>query len=195
LRSIGQGRLDDPEEPVDLAPEEIADDEVHGARPGASLDDFKRSFESSRFAAIAPRYIEQPFAMSLGDGYLVRGRIDAVYVHPDGTWELVDYKTGREPDGSDATARLQLSIYALAAQRMWNVAPEKLRVTYFYLGTGNADPIEATDLETDEDALILLFEQVQAGVFDPHPGSLCRSCDFLRFCAAGRAHTTQTPGT
>lgn len=195
LRSIGQGRLDDPEEPIDVAPEEVAEDEpavTPGARRAASMDELKKTFEVSRFAGLRPRYVEQAFAMTLGGRYLVRGRIDAVYVHGDGSWEIVDYKTGREPDAGDETTRLQLAIYALAAQRMWGMAPEHLSVTYFYLTSGRADPVSASDLATGEEDLVALFEQAQSGDYQPQPGSLCRSCDFLRFCDAGRNHVASS---
>ncbi|HVL64022.1 MAG TPA: ATP-dependent DNA helicase, partial [Actinomycetota bacterium] len=190
LRSIGQGRLDDPEVPVDLAPEEVVGDAGDGASPPRvpAADELKRTFEASRFAALKPRYVEQPFAMTVGDTFLVRGRIDAVYVGEDGVWELVDYKTGREPDEDDPTARLQLAIYALAAQRMWNVEPDRLRVTYFYLGSGRADATPATDLETTEEDLLALFERAQGRTFVPRPSGLCFGCDFRRFCPEGRAY-------
>lgn len=135
-----------------------------------------------------PRFTEQPFVISLSGGGTVRGRIDAVYVHEDGTWEVVDYKTGREPDEEDVVARLQLAIYSLAAQEIWKVDPRRLMLTYFYLASGRADATPAVELETTLEDLIAIFGSVQAGRFDPRPGTSCASCDFLRFCGAGRRH-------
>ncbi len=191
IRSVGQGRLDDPEEPVDLAPEEIGEPVAAHERPshGVPLEEkLKRTWQASRFSGMIPRFTEQDFVIALPDGLLVRGRIDAVYVHQDGTWELVDYKTGREPDEADTVARLQLAIYSLAAQEIWKVDPGKLRLTYFYLASGRADPIPATELTTTLADLTAMFGQVQAGKFEPRPGSNCNSCDFLRFCDAGGRH-------
>nr|MBA3431699.1 PD-(D/E)XK nuclease family protein [Actinomycetota bacterium] len=188
IRSIGQGRLDDPEDLPDLTPEELEGDGGTGAPPASWATELKRSFEHSRFAAVMPRFTEQPFTLALPGGLLVRGRIDAVYVHDYATWELVDYKTGREPDADDEVARLQLSIYALAARRIWGVRPEQLTATYFYLKTGRAEPISGTDLITQESDLVEVFKRIEAGRFDPQPGRICNSCDFLRFCGAGRAY-------
>src|ERR687891_607289 len=186
IESMGQQRLGDPEDPPDLSPEELAE-RAEGAGPAGPTDaDLKRSFKESRFAEMRPRSVEQPFVIALEGGYLVRGRIDAIFEHDDGSWEIVDYKTGREPDASDDTARLQLAVYALAAQKIWGMEPSRLRVTYFYLATGRAETIEATELTTDEAALAQMFERVEGRKLDPTPGSVCHYCDFLRFCKEGR---------
>ena len=41
-----------------------------------------------------PAWIERSFAFRLGP-HLLRGRVDRVDRHPDGTYELIDYKTGK----------------------------------------------------------------------------------------------------
>jgi RecB family exonuclease len=131
----------------------------------------------------------------LPGGFLVRGRIDAVYVHDDGTWEVVDYKTGREPDADDETAKMQLSIYAIAARQIWGIDAAQLKVTYFYLKSGAIRSTPATELTLDEAELVETFKVVEGGVFHPTPGSLCHWCDFLGFCKAGQARVAATPPT
>lgn len=185
LRSIGQKRLDDPEEAPDLTPEELGD-ELHDGEAHRSPERLKKTFEDSPFAALRPRHVEQPFVIFLDGGFLVRGRIDAIYVHPDGTWELVDYKTGAEPDDDDEIADLQLAIYALAARQIWGVEPTRLKVTYLYLQTGSARTIAGADLTLLESDLIEMFKAVENQQFGPTPSHVCHSCDFLRFCDAGR---------
>lgn len=186
IRSIGQQRLDDPEESVDLAPEEMEDRAEAVGVPKAGADELKKVFAESRFAKLQPRYIEQPFVISLPDGFLVRGRIDAIYVHDDGTWEIVDYKTGNIPDTDDPTAKLQLAIYALAARQIWGIEPERLKLTYFYLKSGSAEPVRASDLTTSETDLLEMFKRVEAGAFEPIPSRICFSCDYLKFCHTGQ---------
>jgi DNA helicase-2/ATP-dependent DNA helicase PcrA len=184
IKSVGQQRLDDPEEPPDLAPEEVGD------RPGKALPSevsLKKAFEGSRFAEKRPRYIEQPFVISLDKGYLVRGRMDAVYVE-DGKWELVDYKTGMQPAEDDQIAKLQLAIYALAAERIWGIDRADITVTYFYLKSGNMVSTSAEELTLSEKELIEMFEQVEARHFEPVPTPICHSCDFVRFCEPGKAY-------
>ena len=189
IESMGQQRLGDPEDPPDLSPEELAERAEGAVASGPSDADLKRAFKQSRFASMRPRSVEQPFVIALEGGYLVRGRIDAIFEHEDGSWEIVDYKTGREPDAGDETARLQLSVYALAARKIWGVDPSGLKVTYFYLAGGRAETIEATELTTDEAAIVQMFERVETRKLDPTPGSMCHYCDFLRFCKEGREFT------
>ena len=50
----------------------------------------------------------------LGHGISVTGRIDAIFEGEDGTWEVIDYKTGKnDPDP------LQLALYACAVEEIW----------------------------------------------------------------------------
>lgn len=188
-RSAGQEPLEDPGASA-LAPREIGRlaGEVHRDHAISFEERLKSTWRASRFSAAIPRFTEQPFAISLPGGGTVRGRIDAVYVHEDGNWELVDYKTGREPDEEDVVARLQLAIYSLAAQEIWKVDPHRLMLTYFYLASGRADATPAVALETTVEDLAVILGSVRAGRFDPSPGPSCASCDFLRFCGAGRRH-------
>ncbi len=194
-RSIGQCALDDPEEPLDHAPDGNGVSAPEPEQSGHAMPEeqkLKRAWQTSRYSGLIPRFTEHAFVMALPSGLLVRGRIDAVYAHEDGTWELVDYKTGFEPDRADACARLQLAIYSLAAQEIWKVDPRRLKLTYFYLSTGRADPIPATELTTNLADLTAMFGRVQDGRFEARPGTVCRSCDFLRFCDAGRRQVRAT---
>lgn len=195
IRSIGQQRLGDPEEFPDLGPEERQDPKPEGSGapsgPVADLKSLQERWLESRFAQSQPRFTEQAFVVALPQGYLVRGRIDSVYVDADGNWEIVDFKSGGKPDLTDETAKLQLAIYALAARTVWGIDPSKITVTYFYLRDGEEVSFSAADLKVDEAALVTTFERVEAGGFDPKPGRLCGSCDFLRFCEAGRKHLAE----
>jgi DNA helicase-2/ATP-dependent DNA helicase PcrA len=195
IRSIGQGRLDDPELLPDLSPEELRDDVVASEGAGSREAALKASFEASPYARMQPRYVEQPFAIALDEGFLVRGRIDAVYQRDDGSWEVVDYKTGGRPDSGDSTSALQLTIYALAARRIWGIAPERLKVSYLYLQTGEIVSHMANDLIVSEADLLGTFKRIEEQDFAPEPGDICRSCDFLRFCTAGRAHVAGETAT
>lgn len=194
IRSIGQQRLGDPEEFPDLTPEERQEEKGSsaGATPAVSLRELQERWIESRFAGSRPRFTEQPFVVALPGGYLVRGRIDSVYVDDDGNWEIVDFKSGRKPDEGNEASKLQLAIYALAAQTVWGIDPSKIKVTYFYLRDGAEVSYAASELSVDETRLVASFEDVERGSFEPEPGRLCHSCDFLRFCEAGRKYVAAT---
>lgn len=146
-------------------------------------------FLESRFAGRSPRFIETPIDLKVGDAR-VRGRIDAVYEGDDGSWEIVDYKSGR-PRADDA-GLVQLEAYALAAREgaIGSDPPDELRATFLYLG--GPEP-EEVSVKVDEpwlaDASRRLHELVDRAGGDEFPASpspACAHCDFLRFCDAGR---------
>ena len=104
------GALEEVEEPYDLDP-----GERRGDGDGVSAERMWENFQRSRFARMKPLMTEQPFTLYLGHGISVEGRIDAVFEREDGSWEVVDYKTGKnEPDP------LQLATYGLAVEKIWN---------------------------------------------------------------------------
>jgi DNA helicase-2/ATP-dependent DNA helicase PcrA len=97
------------EEPYDLDA-----GERRGDGRGVSAEQMWQNFLASRFSKMTPLMTEQPFTLYLGEGLSVAGRIDAIFECPDGSWEIVDYKTGTsDPDP------LQLKFYSRAVQEVW----------------------------------------------------------------------------
>src|SRR5437867_9435250 len=79
-----------------------------------------------------PVALEQRFQIDV-DGVTVSGVIDRMDRHPDGAYEIVDYKTSRRlPARKYVETDLQLSIYYLAAWEVWGILPERLTL-YFLL--------------------------------------------------------------
>ncbi len=184
-QSSGQTSLLELEETPDLTAEELA------GEPG-KMERLQRAFSDSRFAAGPPLYAERPFLLYLG-GFVVAGRIDAIFGTPDGPWEVVDYKTGREPPEDDPLSGLQLDLYALACVEVWGKRTEDLSLTYFYLATGKEVTRQADDVEPTRARALRALTGVSEGRFDPTPGDQCRWCDFLSFCDAGRSYMESRP--
>ena len=185
-RSSGQTSLLELEEAPDLVSEELA------GEPG-KIDRLQKAFLESRFAKAPPLYAERPFLLYL-DGFVVSGRIDAIFGTPDGPWEVVDYKTGKKPPEDDSLAGLQLDVYALACTEIWRKRPEDLTLTYLYLASGQEDGRPAGDPAETRARVIQALEGVAARRFEPTPGEHCRWCDFLPFCDAGRAYMAAESG-
>ncbi|MDQ3507601.1 MAG: ATP-dependent helicase [Actinomycetota bacterium] len=121
------------------------------------------------------RMVEVPFAIEV-DGSEIKGRMDAVFVDEDETFHIIDWKSGRSSDSYKK--RLQLPIYALAANKLWNIPPEKMRLTYVFAG-GEKVSIEIGDnfLEEKEAEVRRLLEEIRAGRFEPTPSQYaCRYC-------------------
>jgi len=179
-RGSGQATLLELDEEPDLTAEELA-----GA-PG-KLERLQQAFMASRFARAVPLYAERPFLLSVGTS-VIGGRIDAVFGTADGSWEIVDYKSGRIPAADDPLARLQLDVYALACIDVFGKRAGDLTLTYFYLASGQERSWRAGDPEETRARVRAALDDMAAGRFDPFPGERCEWCDFTSFCSAGQAY-------
>ena len=173
-RAAGQGRLLEIEDTPDLTQEELAGD------PGR-VERLRQAFLESRYSGQAPLYAERPFLLRL-DGFIVGGRIDAIYGEPDGAWEIVDWKTG-----SSTADPLQLEVYGLACAEIWGKRAEDLTLTYFYLARGEASSHPMGDPAEIRARIATHLQAIETGAFDPTPGPWCHHCDFRSFCDAGTA--------
>ncbi len=170
-------------------PFEQLSDDLYDVPDEPSGDGGFKAFSKSRFAERPAALIEAPFEIVVGDGYRVRGRIDAVYVD-EGHWEVVDFKSGRPSE--DPSRVVQLQSYAIAASDVdfGYPAPEELDVTFAYLGGGLAESTYQADSVWVEQArtdVAGLARSIEHRAFSETPGDWCRSCDFLRFCEPGKA--------
>jgi DNA helicase II / ATP-dependent DNA helicase PcrA len=131
-----------------------------------------------------PVWFERSFTFELGP-HRVRGRVDRIDRLPDGSFELIDYKTGRAKDESQLRGELQLSIYALAARESWDL--EVSRIAYHYLLDGRKVhvPRDCADLEWVQETVLEVGEAIRAERFDPTPSeAACSVCDYRIVCPA-----------
>ena len=184
-KSSGQASLLELEEAPDLTAEELA------GSPG-KMERLQKVFLESRFSTAPPLYAERPFLLYL-ERFVVNGRIDAIFGLPDGPWEVVDYKTGHAPSADDQLAGLQLDLYALACTEVWGKKPEDVRLTYFYLSTGEEVTRPAGDPAETRERVVNVLQGMAEREFSPTPGPQCHWCDFLPFCDAGKAYVESAP--
>lgn len=129
-------------------------------------------------------WLERGFEFRLGD-HTLRGRVDRVDRHPDGAYELVDYKTGRPRTPEQLRDDVQLQLYAVAAVDAWGLEPP--RQSYHYVLDDVKTPLEA---EGGERARITsTVERVGAAIlgqdFEPTPSyETCAMCDYQLTCPA-----------
>ena len=76
--------------------------ERSGDAAPVSAEQMWENFQQSRFAQLKPRMVE-PFTLYIGAGISIQGRIDAIYEAEDGSWEIVDFKTGKSDPGGYKT--------------------------------------------------------------------------------------------
>jgi DNA helicase-2/ATP-dependent DNA helicase PcrA len=131
-----------------------------------------------------PVWFERSFAFRLGD-HLLRGRVDRVDRHPDGSYELIDYKTGKARSKSQLKDDVQLSLYQLGAQQSWKL--EAAKQSYHYVLDDQKVPLEASseNIGRVEETIAHVGEGIRAQRFEPTPSwSACSRCDFSLICPA-----------
>ncbi|MBM0235394.1 ATP-dependent helicase [Micromonospora sp. STR1_7] len=139
---FGADRLLDLDELPGAADEDAAPDEA--------LVELQERFLTSEWADRVPVEVEVPFATVIA-GVVVRGRMDAVFARPGGRFDVVDWKTGRQPTGPAAeVAAVQLAVYRLAWAELAGVPVDRVGAAFHYVRDGvtvrPADLLDVTGL-------------------------------------------------
>ncbi len=138
---------------------------------------------------VAPLALEHKFQIDLGlEGKLgqkcfLTGVIDRVQKNPDGSIEVIDYKTNKRlPPFAQVDKDLQLSIYYFAAKETWGVEPEKLTLYFVLPDIAMTTSREKNELERVRGEVLLTASSILKEEFDPKENPLCPWCDFQPIC-------------
>ncbi|ROQ95969.1 DNA helicase-2/ATP-dependent DNA helicase PcrA [Streptomyces sp. 2132.2] len=129
----------------------------------ADLDSLKAAFERSEYADRTPYRMEAPVQLTLA-GRVIRGRIDAVYRGEDGSYEIVDWKTGRTTEADP----LQLAVYRLAWAEATGTPLDRVAAAFLHVRSGRV--IRPRDLP-GRDRLERILQGKTDTDSDRHPGS------------------------
>jgi DNA helicase-2/ATP-dependent DNA helicase PcrA len=159
-----------------------SDDELQFRERG--VEALERYWENTRDEDGEPVWFERSFSFQLGP-HVIRGRVDRVDRRPDGSYEVIDYKTGRSKTAAELQSDVQLSIYQMGARESWGV--ETSAHSYYYVMTAEKVPVAHSDAELDR--VRATIEQIGAGIsrqdFQPTPKQeICSFCDFRILCPA-----------
>lgn len=130
-------------------------------------------------------FVEKQFRLDLGDFALI-GRIDRVDEHPDGTLEVLDYKSGRpDVNVADVADDLAMSTYQLLLRRQFPGRP--VFATVIALRTGRSASARLSDeqIAEFEVELLDLCRQILNANWDERPvvrKPICDKCDFRPLC-------------
>ncbi len=129
-----------------------------------------------------PVAVEWDFTLTLGP-HRVRGRIDRIDRYPDG-YQLVDYKTGAPPRGTDGLDTLPIRLYAAGLLEARDTVARGGALHYVL--DGEARPVECDPpmVEGARAEAAELADRIAVGDDEPTPGWHCRSCDFALLCPA-----------
>ncbi|MFI5028672.1 MAG: PD-(D/E)XK nuclease family protein [Solirubrobacterales bacterium] len=134
-----------------------------------------------------PVWLERKFDFQVGPHH-VRGRVDRVDRLPDGSHELIDYKTGERKSEADLESDLQLALYRLAAREAWQL--EAGTGSYYYVLDAEkvAAPTKPDDAERVERTVLRVAEGALGQDFEPRPSpKVCGWCDYRLICPAAES--------
>jgi DNA helicase-2/ATP-dependent DNA helicase PcrA len=144
-----------------------------------------QDFLTASRSANAPEVLhtEEWFAVQIA-GTKVAGRIDRIDRAPDGSVNIVDYKTGKARSQEDADESLQLSIYAMAAREKWGY---RVGALVFHNLEGNVPVFSRRtefQLEQARERVLAVARGIAEGNFKPKPDFYCNFCAFRGLCPA-----------
>ncbi|QQR84111.1 PD-(D/E)XK nuclease family protein [Candidatus Peregrinibacteria bacterium] len=128
------------------------------------------------------RFLEKGFKLKIGD-FTLTGRIDRADDLPDGTLEIIDYKTGKSRKQKDVEEDMQLFIYAMAAHECFGLTASRL--TLYFLDDDVKLSTEPSSEKIDQVRLKLIdmAHAVNQSDFAPTPSEFtCSFCPFNKVC-------------
>ena len=149
-----------------------------------AVDALDRYWEDSLVADGKPVWFERSFSFKLGP-HVLRGRVDRVDRHSDGSYELIDYKTGKARTEEQLREDVQLSVYQMGARESWEL--ETSAQSYFYVMTGEKVPVEHSEEQLDRvrETVARIGEGITRQEFQPTPSAeICSFCDYRIICPA-----------
>ena len=149
------------------------------------LATYYRSFHP--FTQTATLELEEKFIFPLSDGNEIRGIIDRLAKHEDGSVEIHDYKTSRRlPNSMQVSNDVQLALYEIAIRHRW---PETRQISliWHYLAFDKEIKITKTpqQLETVKRNTLGLIRRIEATTsFPVQVTPLCNWCEYKEICPA-----------
>ncbi|MDR3111841.1 MAG: PD-(D/E)XK nuclease family protein [Elusimicrobiota bacterium] len=127
-------------------------------------------------------YTEKSFETNIGK-YKFVGIIDRIDKHPDGTYEIIDYKTHSKIWEQEKVDKdIQLTFYVYACRNVLSINPNKVSV--YFLSKNKKVYTQRTkeDIETALELSLDIAEKITNEDFTPLLEK-CGQCDFKNKCA------------
>jgi len=126
-------------------------------------------------------FIEKSFKFRLGRNHII-GIIDRIDRHPDGAYEVIDYKTNLQIwEQEKADSDLQLTIYGIACERALGIKPDVL--SYYFLAHNKKIITQrnAKQIAEAEKLIESVTRDIYGENFKPDT-AFCTKCDFRKRC-------------
>jgi putative RecB family exonuclease len=191
---------------AEAAPEVLADPECEGLDVGdldawvADAQQLARNVFLLEDPTSVPAVgLELKVEATLPGGLVVRGVIDRLDRRPDGTFVVVDYKTGRAPRVADEKERLMgVHLYALMVEATFGVVPARVELLHLrepVAISARPSPRSLAQVRRRTGAIWAAIERAcETDGFLPRPSQLCGVCAFKPRCPAWPAGALAAAG-
>lgn len=154
------------------------------ARKKKGLETMEKFFEEERKRSFAvPAFLEKMFRLKIGN-VVLSGRIDRIDRLPDGSFEVIDYKTGTYKKEENVDKDLQLSLYGLVCRDFLRIPVSRLSLYFLEDGKKVSTTRTDEDLTKLKEELLKTVEEMKTSGFLPTPGHHCRFCEYRVLCHA-----------
>jgi len=151
-------------------------------RKSKGLDILREFVSHNDSPWVMPAFLERPFHLKVGE-FMLNGRIDRIDKLADGTYEVIDYKTGSNKN-ENLKKSLQLSIYALACRDVLKLNVSKLSLYFLEANEKVSTTRSTVELDAVRQEIIQNIDTIKGSDFSPTPGFHCQFCDFKMICPA-----------
>ncbi len=126
-------------------------------------------------------FLEKKFSFKI-EGDIIKGAIDRIDKHADGSLEIIDYKTGKTKTKLAYSEKRQLILYQLFIEEFLRVKVSVL--SYYYLESGEKFTFTASAKDITKLKLEIRDEiaAIKKRDFTPTPSPMCGFCDFNSIC-------------
>lgn len=122
--------------------------------------------------------LEYSFSLPLGK-HIINGRIDRVDRHKSGELEIMEYKLHSPRRWRD---NLQLALYHLAGESIWNPPSIKLSLVSFLDNQKHSFYLNKEEVAQGRERIINLASGIEREDFTPLRGNHCFRCPFYNIC-------------
>lgn len=130
-----------------------------------------------------------------GNTHILAGIIDRIDKTPEGSYEIIDYKTSKKMPSQDMLDKnLQLSLYSLGLNKRWpHITIEDIKLSLYFVKHEEKLSTKRTteQIEKTKAELLSTINDIEARIaqhkeFEPMPSILCNWCEFKPMCPAWR---------